>query len=316
MLRCTIYGLTEAWRFPRTLGPMSCKSLVCWVACLLASTAACGSESVCRVAADCMGGVCGTDGVCLSAGDAAPGLPDGQASDAAVVCNPNSDGSVDRSEYPARAGLSATYRVATDATVSTMGIGAGVDRAWDFSSALASDTDIEVVLRNPSAEWFGGVFPAATYTTQLSAESDLLGVFQVTSDALLLLGVVSPIAGVFRTELEYDPPVRVIRFPLQNSATWSDTSTVSGLASGVVSVYTEDYQTTVDAVGEVTTPFGVFPTLRVRVELQRTVGLATVTKRSFLFVSECFGSVATITSEDYESEVEFTDAAEVRRLSL
>ena len=55
--------------------------------------------------------------------------------------------------------------------------------------------------------------------------------------------------------------------------------------------------------------------LRVRVTLVRTVGVIPTTTRSFLFVSECFGTVASITSGDGESRAEFTRAAEVRRLA-
>ena len=58
-----------------------------------------------------------------------------------------------------------------------------------------------------------------------------------------------------------------------------------------------------------------FEVLRVRTELERTVGLLTTTVRTFAFVSECFGTVATVTSEDDEDQVEFSRAAEVRRLA-
>jgi hypothetical protein len=37
--------------------------------------------------------------------------------------------------------------------------------------------------------------------------------------------------------------------------------------------------------------------------------------RQYVFVTECFGSVATVVSQPNETEIEFEDAAEVRRLS-
>jgi hypothetical protein len=37
--------------------------------------------------------------------------------------------------------------------------------------------------------------------------------------------------------------------------------------------------------------------------------------RSFLFVAECFGTVATITSQDNETNEQFDQASEVRRLA-
>jgi hypothetical protein len=53
----------------------------------------------------------------------------------------------------------------------------------------------------------------------------------------------------------------------------------------------------------------------VRVELKRVAGFTTTRLRTYIFVTECFGSVATITSEDNEADVEFTTAKEVRRLT-
>ena len=87
------------------------------------------------------------------------------------------------------------------------------------------------------------------------------------------------------------------------------------VAYGVVSVYFEDYESEVDAGGDIETPFGSFEVLRVSTELTRTVGVAVVTSRTQLYVSECFGTVTSVTSEDYESDIDFEDAAEVRRLS-
>ena len=90
---------------------------------------------------------------------------------------------------------------------------------------------------------------------------------------------------------------------------------VSGLALGVFSFYTERYQNRVDAVGTLVAPFGSFPVRRIAVDLTRTVGAAITTRRSFAFVSECYGTVATIASQDYETGAESTRAAELWRLT-
>jgi hypothetical protein len=141
-------------------------------------------------------------------------------------------------------------------------------------------------------------------------------VFQITDDALLLLGVVSPNPGVQQTRLTYDPPVVVLAFPLAETHTFSTTSMVTGQAVGVAALYTEQYTSVVDASGTLVTPFGSTPALRVRTEMTRTSGLATLTSsRQFTFVAECFGIAATIGSNAFESHVEFTTAAEIRRLS-
>jgi hypothetical protein len=107
----------------------------------------------------------------------------------------------------------------------------------------------------------------------------------------------------------------VTEFPIRAGATWSTTSTITGVTSGVPSAYTERYEQMVDAVGELTTPFGTFDVLRTRVELTRTVGAAITTSRSYLFSSEFYGTVASIASNDYETELEFEQAREVRRLT-
>ena len=50
--------------------------------------------------------------------------------------------------------------------------------------------------------------------------------------------------------------------------------------------------------------------------LTRTAGFSTLlTKRTFTWVAECFGPIATVQSKDFESSTEFSDDAEVRRLA-
>ena len=155
----------------------------------------------------------------------------------------------------------------------------------------------------------------ATYATRLSDTSDLLGVFQITDTALLLLGVASPTDGLTRTELKYDPPVKTLDFPLTEGKQWSTTSNVTGFAQGVAALYTEKYDFFVDAHGSAKTPFADFPVLRIAGNLSRTVGIVKTTIRSFAFVTECFGTIATLSSNDNEPAVEFTQAKEIKRLS-
>jgi hypothetical protein len=46
--------------------------------------------------------------------------------------------------------------------------------------------------------------------------------------------------------------------------------------------------------------------------MTQSTGLST---RTFTWVAECFGPVATVTSQLYESSDEFSDPAEIRRLA-
>ncbi len=288
------------------------------------AAAACAStpSGECVVGADCASGVCGADGLCAG-GDAGPSDGDGGDADAGAgpdgsigACVPNHDGFIDRDEVRIQPGLTATFRVALDAPVSTAGeFQPGGTRLWDLSAAITGDSDVQVVLSPMDGAWYAESFPDATYATRLSETEELLGVFRATDDALLLLGVVSPDAGAGRTELAYDPPIKVLQFPITAGAQWSTQSTVTGVALGVPSFYSERYEQMADAVGELVTPFGTFPVIRVRVELTRTVGAAVTTSRTYAFSSECFGTVASVVSRDFESEIEFDTAKEVRRLA-
>lgn len=131
-----------------------------------------------------------------------------------------------------------------------------------------------------------------------------------------LLGVVSPDGGTGSTELTYAPPVKILALPFSAGTTWTSTSTVTGTAEGVFSTYTEKYASLVDQVGTMTTPYGAFPVLRVATDLTRSsVGVTLLTTRTFAWVAECFGAIATITSQNNETGSEFTSAAEVRRLA-
>ena len=233
-----------------------------------------------------------------------------------LVCRPNKDGVITRQEVPLRSGLRATYKVANDTPVDTAGeMGENGERIWDLNVDLADDHLVIVEARDPKNKWFSTDFPDASYITPLSDSSDLLGVFQITDDALLLLGVVSPDDGFYETNLTYDPPVEILSFPLEMDASWTTDASVSGTAQGVYSIYDEEYSSQVDAKGTLRTPYGDLEVLRVRVELDRTIGFYTTKIRTYAFVSECFGTVATIVSEDDEDEVEFTTASEVRRLA-
>lgn len=315
------------------------------IAVIFPLLAACGSGNPeCRVGADCASGICLSNGRCGTASDGgqdgADAGPDAADStdagpDAAdsgndsdrenpvdggdqgpITCSPNQDGTIERSEIPIEVGLHATFRIAADAAVDTKGASQpDGSRVWDYSGALSGDHDVLVTLQSPEGQWFAADFPGATYFSALRDGQDQHGVFQATPDSLLMLGVVSTASGLTQTELTYNPPVVTLQFPIQEGNTWKTQSTVSGQAQGVYSYYFETYEYQVDAHGQLLTPFGTFPVLRVRSTLTRTVGALVTTVHSFLFVAECYGTAAAIFSQDDETAVEFTTASEVRRLS-
>jgi hypothetical protein len=278
-----------------------------------------GSNDVCTRDEDCASGFCKADGTCgpspIDSGTDTDAPLDGSSQ----LCAPNNDGQIAHAELPLVAGRMATFRVALDPAFNTAGTANGDGtRRWDLSGQLANDSDRSIALLSPTGTWWAASFPTATYAATLSAESDLLGVFTTDPTQVSLLGVVSPEAGAFRTELAYDPPAKILALPfsLTGTSTWVSTSTVSGVAQGAIVAYTERYDSRVDHVGTMKTPYGDFPVLRVATDLDRTSGAATLSsRRSFAWVAECFGSIATVTSQDFETSAEFTDPAEVRRLA-
>jgi hypothetical protein len=301
------------------------------LALLSSSAVACASSSSreCNVGSDCASGACSVEGMCVALPDSGPGADagtDARSADASSPtdspvstdgsCIASDSGTILQSQVVFMAGLHATFLTADDVTVSTAGetLPDG-SRVWDFSGALPGDKDVLVETLPVTGAWYAASFPQASYASQLSDTSSLLGLFQFTSSNLLLEGVVSPDAGATQTKLTYSPAVSTLQFPLNVGASWSTNASVTGTADGVPVVYTEDYTSSVDAQGTLKTPLASFEVLRVGTVLTRTVGIEKTVIRTFIFVTDCYGSVATITSQDNESSTEFTTAAEIQRIA-
>jgi hypothetical protein len=293
------------------------------VAAALLAACGGGGSAPCTKDDQCASHFCRADGTC------APATPDGAPIDtgttidasidgASSLCTPNHDGMITQAELPLIAGRSAKFRVATSAAINTAGVVTTPGmRAWDYSGALSGDNDTTISLLSPTGTWWASEYPTATYAAPLSATADTLGIFEVTPTAVNLLAAVSPTNPAFQTtDLKYSPPAQILKLPLTASATWTSTSAISGTYQGVTSAYNETYASTADQIGTVTTPYGAFPTIRVATSLTRSIlGTTTLTKKTFAFEVECFGTVATLVSKDNETAAEFTTAAEVRRLA-
>jgi hypothetical protein len=313
------------------------------VACASA-LAACTSSAdrACTVGAECASGVCRGDGTCgpvaggggildASSQDGGGGGTDGgaggdgssstdapaQGDGAAGACLPNHDGTIVREEIPLGPGLHAKYKVAQSAPVSTGGTAqADGSRVWDLTGAIAGDHDLLVETIAPTGQWFAADFPLASYTARLTDSSNLLGVFQTTASAVLLLGAVSPSGGSTATELPNSAGVPSLAFPMKMGSSWSGNVTVNGKLDGVPTLYSDAYESSVDAHGLMKTPYADFQVLRINTKLTRSVGgVTSLILRTFSFVAECAGPVATMLSQNNETAVEFTTAAEVQRLA-
>jgi hypothetical protein len=317
-----------------------------FIALSLLFVAACSPATpACRVGADCASGVCNGDGTCGSSSNDDSGTTGGGSSsgggsantgggsgggtstgggststgggtaDAGATCLPNHDGIITRAEVPLAAGLHATYRIATDATFSTTPTPVDGGLGWDLTGALANDQDVLTNTTALTGTWFAASYSDSTYTTQLTQGSNLLGVFKVQDDGLYLMGVVTPTNTYPSTNLSYSPPAKLLAFPLMAGGHWTTTSTVSGTYEGSLWTQTEEYDSTVDDRGTALTPFSSFDVLRVKTVLTRTVGIVPTITRSDQLVTECFGTVATLTSQSDETGAEFSNDAEVRRLA-
>lgn len=244
-------------------------------------------------------------------------LPDGGG----VACRPNLDGVVAREEVVFAPGVEVRYRTnpaGTAAPVDTRGADLGGGRRrWDFSSAAGERVSLSL-LRVEGA-WFSGSFPGAQYAARLDPRLANLGVYRATGDAVELLGVAGEQmrAG---TLVRYESAVPVLRFPLRVGATWTaETRTNPEATVENLPVASRDrYVVTVDGRGEVRTPAITFTdALRVRVEVTQTFPSGTGVRRiQYLWVAECYGEVARVTSTDGEVNPDFTMAAEYRRLDL
>lgn len=311
---------------------------------------ACSSDDTreCRIGADCASGICAEDGRCIRQDgpgtgpdgapipapvtDGGPELTDATLLDAALPgCKPNNDGTITRDEVPLQAGLRATYKVATNPTEVNSTAGIAIDggnrRLWDYAGTFGSDQSVLVETLPLAGKWYGPKFVGATYATRLTQASDLLGVFEVSGGGITLRGVVSPQDGDKRTELSYGPAPAVLAFPLQVGAKWKTTSSLTGVAPAqaggtaysVDGNATETYEAEADFGGQLKTPFGTFEVIRVKTVLVRKLSwlgwpVSNTTVRSYAWVTECFGTVASATSTENETADEFRPA-ELRRLA-
>ncbi len=242
-------------------------------------------------------------------------------------CQGNDDGVIEASELPWATGLSVPYLAnAASSTVAVQPAGEEIGgvTTWDFTEA-PGDLAVELDLVDPAGLWFEEHFPTASYGAPLFAhELGILALFAVGEDGWSMLGLASreasPADG--QTLLVYDEPVEVYRFPLALGESWSATSTFrDATLYGVTNAGEEEYTFTVDASGDLLLPgFTMHNTLRLRVEVSQTFAVSAgdnpVLSVRHLYLHECFGELARITSLAGETGAAFTEASELRVLDV
>ncbi len=248
------------------------------------------------------------------------------------VCQPVGDGKIRRSEFQYDTGFSIPYEFAVDVAVDIDGQDDNGTTVWDFEDFDDDDFTEELELRDPADYWFGDEFPDADYAVDISVQADELGVYEVTDDALLLVGLATPHGPDDddpHTHIEYDPPIEALSFPLEESKSWGGDVSADGDYAEVTGYtgHDESYEVEVDAAGELITPYGTFDVLRVYTVREHPTSdvfdpcwyniylSCDIESRVVSYVTECFGTVARVLSHEDEPDHSFDEAAEVMRLS-
>src|SRR5262249_46845240 len=124
-----------------------------------------------------------------------------------------------------------------------------------------------------------------------------------------------------RTFVRYASPIAVLRFPIHDGDAFSTTGVLGDgtMVDGLPFLGTDQVDVDVTGEGELDVPYVEFsPVLRVRTNVTRkpTTGTPVVTRRTTIFMFECFGEVARAESNPNEANADFTTAAYLRRFAL
>lgn len=237
-----------------------------------------------------------------------------------AACRGDNDGVIAREEVQFVPGVSVRYRVnpaGSRVSVDVKGaVRADGSHVWDFSDGAGELVTLSVSRAQDG--WYASDFADAQYAARLDPRSALLGLYRAYDDRVELLGLVGETQGQ-GTRLRYDVPVPLLRFPLSLGRSWEATANViDGRVDNLPVASRDRYQMAVDAVGELRLGILTFPrAVRVRVELVQSFPAGPGTRRiQYLWMTECYGEVARVTSKDGELDPDFREAVEYRRLSL
>ncbi|HEY5945340.1 MAG TPA: hypothetical protein VIV40_07610 [Kofleriaceae bacterium] len=227
-------------------------------------------------------------------------------------CVPNRDGKITAAELPIALGATITYYAATNQTIAQTGM------RWDYSVERAED---DVIALGPIAlkdQWYAASFPGGQFV--VDAGNGLDGIYHQDDQALWLDGTASKDSAMAsRTLIVYPQPVAVLRFPVVAGDSYMTRAALAGATINGLPFNGSD-EVTVTVVGEglLAVPYVEFsPVVRVTVLVARipTSG-PTTSRRTTLFLFECFGEVARAESKSDEPSADFTFAAYFRRFAL
>lgn len=246
--------------------------------------------------------------------------------DPVFECVPNLDGQITAAELPVVFDLDQDYFLSPEGQTqqidSVGSVNAAGRRVWDWSSEEPADTVAAVGPTRLLSQWFATSFPGGDFVIDAGTDGTTLGIYSQDDSGVWLHGLasseMSPPGG--RTLLVYTAPVPVLRLPLAVGQSHTATGEiVGGTLNGLPYVGTDSYEIAATDAGTLALPYVSFTqALRVttRVTTTPAAGGVTVSRRQVGFYFECFGEIASASSQDNESDPAFQTAARVRRFAL
>ena len=252
-----------------------------------------------------------------------PVLPDAMVTDAflnqdSLSCLPNNDGVIEQGELTFLAGLGAVFVVNPPGTLAKLNpAGRWVEgqTEWDFSdnSGVAVKMTVE-----PVSGWYAQHFPGADIAMGVTAKADMLQILKIEQGRVLLMGLVS--RQPEQTLMIYDPPIEAMRFPLRRGLTFTSTARLKeGSKVNGLPFYSEDtYTVSINRQGTLRLPhLRLHKVLLIETLVTiRAVGGIVKTTRQLQWFAECYGEAVRALSAADEPKALFTQAVELRRISL
>ncbi len=242
-----------------------------------------------------------------------------------LACIPNLDGKIDSKELAAAIGVPVHYVVSPAGVQRTVDLTGKKEKAgrfaWAFSSDYADDQSLIITPVLAKDQWYATSFPADAFVTPFDAGDRVDSIGRLTDQGLQLMGLAShveaPAEG--KTLLIYNPPIDLLRFPIAPGQTFVSAGKITnGTFRGLQYAGKDTYEVTVDGIGTIDLPsfsFDEVHRVRTKVTVEPSVG-APQTQLQVSFFAECFGEVVRATSANGETDPDFTQTAELRRLGF
>ena len=238
-----------------------------------------------------------------------------------LACRGDRDGAIGAEELPLIAGVTAHQRVQVGVDFSSAGSDGSQGLVW---SVPDGGEVLDIATEPIDDAWFEDSFPGATYAVTVDPsvpdDEQVLGVYGVEADRVLLLGLASrdpdgPTGLGGEVLLPYAEAPTVLRFPVELGDEWSAVALVEdGVYGGMAYTAEDTYEIRVDARGTVVTPDAeIHDALRLSVGVTiRSPAFDPIERRELLWYRECVGEVVRAVAPDGAGDDEITRAAQLR----